>query len=107
VISLLFVGDKFDFHLDRGRVLRGSLHEDATCTADLREADRLVSNSNPSLGPLGCSRCLHTGHVRSRCINKIRCRACFNYGHIQRQCLTRARHRLVWMLKETPTNITD
>jgi len=106
VISLLFVGDKFDFHLDSARVLRDNLHEDATCEVDFWETHRLITNSNSSMDPLGCSRCLHTGHVCSQCLDKIRCWACFNYGHIQRQCLTRTHTKLVWMPKETPTNLT-
>jgi len=89
VISLPFVGRKFDFRLDRSRVLRGSseMHvssSDAICTADFLEDKVSNSISNPSLGLTGCSRCLDTRHDRSQCANNIRCRACFNYGHVQR-----------------------
>jgi len=110
VISLPFVGRNFDFRLDRSRVLRDSseMHvssSDAICTADFLEAK--VSNSNPSLGLTGCSRCLDTRHDRSQCANNIRCRACFNYGHVQRICLTKARPKLVWIRKEIPTNRID
>ena len=99
VISLPFVGRKFDFRLDRSRVLRGSseMHvssSDAICTADFLEDKVSNSISNPSLGLTGCSRCLDTRHDRSQCANNIRCRACFNYGHVQRICLTKAWPRL-------------
>ena len=112
MISLPFVGRKFDFRLDRSRVLRDSseMHvssSDAICTVDVLEAKVSNSISNPSLGLMGCSRCLDTRHDRSQCANYIRCRACFNNGHVQRICLTKARPKLVWIWKEIPTNCID
>ena len=106
VISLPFVGRKFDFRLDHSRVLCDSskMHvssSDAICTANFLEAKVSNSISNPCLGRMGCSRCLDTRHDRSQCANNIRCRACFNYGHVQRICLTKARPRLVWIRKES------
>jgi len=70
VISLPFVGRKFDFRLDRSRVLRDSseMHvssSDAICTADFLEAKVSNSISNPSLGRMGYSHCLDTRHDRS------------------------------------------
>ena len=112
VISLPFVGRKFDFRLDRSRVLRDSseMHvssSDAICTADFLEDKVSNSISNPSLGCTGYNHCLDKRHDRSQCANNIRCRACFNYGHVQRICLTKARPRLVWIWKEIPTNRID
>lgn len=104
LVDLAYVGDKFEFHLERGRVLRISSQlqpSDATCTAKSQEANK---NSNLALG---CSRCLGAGHERSSCVSKVRCRACYNYGHVQRRCLSKARPNLVWIRKETPANRFD
>jgi hypothetical protein len=112
VVSLAYIGDKFEFHLDRGRVLRDSPQpllpsSDAKCVADSMEAYGLDSNSNLSLGLVGCSHCLGVGHDHSSCVSKIRCRACYNYGHVQRKCLIRARSNQIWIRKATSPNRFD
>jgi hypothetical protein len=88
LVPCVFVGDKFDFHLER-HVLRGSnCLSDAMCTAKSPEVSMSHSNLDSFLK---CSCCLAVGHLRSDCRNKIRCLACHNYGHVKRKCLTMAR----------------
>lgn len=56
-----------------------------------RAGSQRFQNSRPARQARGelnsfCVRCLMSGHLRPKCVNKIRCKACKRWGHIAVKC---------------------
>lgn len=67
---------------------------------------RVFHHGQPnSEAAITCSRCLQTGHHRTKCTNQMVCRLCKNTGHIQNSCPAAAgkNHQQPEADKQTPT----